>query len=257
MSVNGESGVRSVNRALSILQVLARTGPAGVSRIAEELGIHKSTVFRLLATLEARGMVEQNASRGEYQLGDGVVQLAAGVTQRHDISVLSRTVCQQLAADAGETVNIAILDGDELLTLDQVLGASAITTVNWTGQRQVLHATAGGKVFLAAMSDADLDEHLRRPLTSFTEHTIVDPALLRAEIARVRETGWATTGDELEIGLAALAAPIRSLRGDVEAVVAISGPSFRVNRQTAPELAESVLSAAAAISARNGYPLPG
>lgn len=257
MSVNGESGVRSVNRALSILQVLARTGPAGVSRIAEELGIHKSTVFRLLATLEARGMVEQNASRGEYQLGDGVVQLAAGVTQRHDISVLSRTVCQQLAADAGETVNIAILDGDELLTLDQVLGASAITTVNWTGQRQVLHATAGGKVFLAAMSDADLDEHLRRPLTSFTEHTIVDPALLRAEIARVRETGWAITGDELEIGLAALAAPIRSLRGDVEAVVAISGPSFRVNRQTAPELAESVLSAAAAISARNGYPLPG
>lgn len=257
MSANGDSGVRSVHRALSILQVLARTGPTGVSRIAEELGISKSTVFRLLATLEARGLVEQNASRGEYQLGDGVVQLAAGVTQRHDISVLSRTVCQQLAAEAGETVNIAILEGGELLTLDQVAGASAITTVNWTGQRQPLHATAGGKVFLSAMSDAELDDYLSRPLPAFTEHTIVDPALLRAEVERVRELGWAYTGDELEIGLAALGAPIRSLRGDVEAVVAISGPLFRVNRGTAPELAERVLAAAAAISARNGYPLPG
>lgn len=257
MSTNGDSGVRSVHRAFSILQVLARTGPTGVSRIAEELGISKSTVFRLLATLEARGMVEQNASRGEYQLGDGVVQLAAGVTQRHDISVLSRTVCQQLAAEAGETVNISILEGDELLTLDQVVGASAITTVNWTGQRQPLHVTAGGKVFLAAMSEAELDDYLSRKLPAFTEHTIVDPALLRAEVERVRETGWAYTADELEIGLAALGAPIRSLRGDVEAVVAISGPSFRVNRDTAPELADRVLAAAAAISARNGYPLPG
>lgn len=257
MSSNGDQGVRSVHRALSILQVLARTGPAGVSRIADELGIHKSTVFRLLATLEARGMVEQSESRGEYRLGDGVVQLAAGVTRRHDISVISRSVCRDLAEAVGETVNIAVRDGLDLVTLDQVAGASTITTVNWTGQRQPLHATAGGKVFLAALPDTELDEYLGRGLAGFTEYTLTDPDAVRADLALVRERGWAYTGEELEIGLAAIGAPIRSLKGDTEAVVALSGPSFRVNPDTAPTLAGYVLAAAAAISARNGYPLPG
>lgn len=237
--------------------MLARTGPIGVSRLAEELGIHKSTVFRLLATLEARGMVEQNTSRGEYRLGDGVVQLSAGATRRHDISVISRTVCEQLAAAVGETVNIAIVESGELLTLDQVAGASTITTVNWSGQRQPLHATAGGKIFLAAMSDAELGAYLAGDLPRFTESTLTDPAALRADLERVRELGYAYTEDELEIGLAALGAPIRTLNGDIEAVVALSGPTFRVNRQTAPALADQVLIAAAAISARNGYPLCG
>ncbi|WP_440712558.1 IclR family transcriptional regulator [Gordonia sp. FQ] len=257
MSANTDSGVRSVHRAVSILQVLARTGPVGVSRIAEEVGIHKSTAFRLLATLEARGLVDQNASRGEYRLGDGVVGLAAGVTQRHDISVISRAVCTELAQEVGETVNITVREGFELVTLDQVVGASAITTVNWTGQRQQLHATAGGKVFLAAMNDDELDEYLTTPLPRYTEFTLTDPAALRADIERVRELGYSYTGEELEIGLAAIGAPIRSLRGDVEAALAISGPSFRVNRETLPGLIEELLAAASSISARNGYPLPG
>jgi DNA-binding IclR family transcriptional regulator len=246
-----------VDRAISILQVLARTGPNGVSSLAEELGIHKSTVFRLLSTLEARGLVAQAVSRGEYQLGAGVVDLAAGVVRRHDIAALSRGVCEELAVKVGETVNTAVRDGNELVTLDQVMGRSSITTVIWTGQRQPLHVTAGGMVFLSAMTSEEFESYLAGDLVGFTEKTIVDPAALHAEIDRVREVGYAYTFDELEPGLAAIGAPIRALDGSIEAAVALTGPTFRVNAETLPELVGPLLEAAAAISVRNGYPLQG
>ena len=113
------TSVQSVNRAVSILQVLARHGAAQVTQIAAELGVHKSTVFRLLATLESRGLVEQNSERGKYQLGYGVVQLAAGATKKHDLSLLSRPVCDELAEKVGETVNVAIHDGRKVISIDQ------------------------------------------------------------------------------------------------------------------------------------------
>ncbi len=157
----------------------------------------------------------------------------------------------------GETVNTAVRDGNELVTLDQVMGRSSITTVIWTGQRQPLHVTAGGKVFLSAMTSEEFESYLAGDLVGFTEKTIVDPAALHAEIDRVREVGYAYTFDELEPGLAAIGAPIRALDGSIEAAVALTGPTFRVNAETLPELVGPLLEAAAAISVRNGYPLQG
>ena len=90
--VKRDNSVHSVDRAISVLQVLARRGPSAVTEIATELGVHKSTVFRLLGTLDSRGLVDQNTSRGRYQLGYGVVQLAAGATRRLDLSVVSRPI---------------------------------------------------------------------------------------------------------------------------------------------------------------------
>src|SRR3712207_9425087 len=103
-----DNSVQSVDRAISILQVLARHGTASVTEIAGELGLHKSTVFRLLATLDARGLVEQNAERGRYQLGYGEVQLAAGATKARDLSLLGLPLCRALAETVGETVNVEI-----------------------------------------------------------------------------------------------------------------------------------------------------
>jgi IclR family acetate operon transcriptional repressor len=137
-----DMSIHSVNRAISSLQVLARRGPTAVTEIATELSIHKSTIFRLLSTLEARGLVDQNTSRGRYQLGYGIVQLAAGATRKLDLSVVSRRTCEALAEEVGESVEIAIVDGGVALTIDQVIGAAAMTTVNWVGRRTPLHATS-------------------------------------------------------------------------------------------------------------------
>lgn len=249
--------MQSVDRAISILQVLARHGAAGVTEIAGELGVHKSTVFRLLATLDARGLVEQNAERGRYQLGYGVVQLAAGATKRSDVSLLSLPVCQELAETVGETVDVAIHDGRRVISVDQVIGSAAVTTINWVGQRTPMHATSAGQVFLAHMPPEHLDAVLAEGLERYTPRTVVDPIVLEQQLGLVRDRGFACTMEEYEIGLAAIAAPIRSIDGSVIAAVTVSGPAFRVDEDRIPELAPRVLAAADEISQRNGHPKRG
>lgn len=252
-----DTSVQSVHRAISILQVLALRGPAGVTEIATELGVHKSTVFRLLATLESRGLVDQHSDRGRYRLAYGVVQLAAGATKMDDLSQLSHPVCRQLAEAVQETVNLVVHDGRAVISIAQVLGTPTITTVNWVGQRTPMHATSAGKVFMADMDPAQLDALLAQGLETYTPHTIVDPSRLEQELVLVRERGYATTMEEHEIGLAAIGAPVRTLDGRVIAAVTASGPTFRINADTVPDLAKHVLAAAAEISQRHGYPRRG
>jgi DNA-binding IclR family transcriptional regulator len=249
--------VHSVNRAISILQVLARRGPTALTDLAVELDIHKSTIFRLLSTLESRGLVDQNSSRGRYQLGYGIVQLAAGATRKLDLSVVSRRICEELAEEVGESVEIAVLDNGSVLTVDQVIGAAAMTTIHWVGRRSPLHATSAGKVFLASMPADERRACLPGNLERFTENTITSRARLEEQLDAVREQGYGFTVEELEVGLAALAAPIRDLDGHVVAAISVSGPNFRLNPDTIPDVAELVTGAALEISQRLGQPKPG
>lgn len=248
-----DTSVQSVDRAVSILQVLAVQGPSGVTDIAEALEVHKSTVFRLLATLEARGLVEQDSERGRYRIGYTVVELAGGATKGNDLSLLSRPICQELAAAVGETVNLAVHDGQSVISVDQVISSAAITSIDWVGKRTPVHATSAGKVFLAHMPQEQAAEILAQPLEKFTPHTVTDPALLKEQLQTVRELGYAATSEEHEIGLAALSAPVRSLNGQVIAAVSISGPTFRINDHTIPQLAEQLITAGNKISWRKGY----
>ncbi len=252
-----DGSVQSVDRAVSILHVLAHHGSAKVTDIAVELGLHKATVGRLLATLETWGLVEQNRSRGRYRIGYGVVQLAAGATGTHNLSLLRQEASFELAETVGETVNVAIHDGHKVVIIDQVMGSAGVTSVNWVGQRMPMHATAAGKTFLAYLPADALDAILAEGLEQYTPHTIVDPAVLKEQLAAVRERGYATTVEEHEIGLATVAAPIRSMDGSVVAAVVASGPVFRVNDKTLDGIAARVVGAAAELSRRNGYALRG
>src|SRR4051795_12222204 len=150
------ASVQSVDRALTILELLAREGDAGVTEIAAELGVHKSTAFRLLATLEAHRLVEQDGDRGRYRLGVGNLRLAGATTARLDLVTEARPVCRQLATDTGETVNITVRSETSALYLDQVAGSSAVQSHNWVGQHIPLHATSNGKVLLSELTDAEL-----------------------------------------------------------------------------------------------------
>ena len=146
-----DTTVQSVDRAVSILQALARRGSAGVTEIAGEVRVHKATAFRLLHTLEARGLVEQDGERGRYRLGHTVVQLAAGAARSHDVASLCRPIALELAAAVGDTVNVVVCDGEEITTIDQAVGDAIITSIDYVGKRGPLHATAAGKVFLAEL----------------------------------------------------------------------------------------------------------
>jgi IclR family transcriptional regulator, acetate operon repressor len=249
-----EVSVRSVDRAVSLLQLLAVRGESRGTDLADQLGIHKSTVSRLLATLEARGLVERVSPRGGYQLAYGVLRLATAASRGLDLTVVGRPVCERLAARVGETVNLAVRDGLDVVSVDQVIGAAAVSSVNWVGHRSPLHCTSAGKVFLAAMPADELAAYLDRPLARFTAHTLVTATALAAELDRVRREGCAITRQEQEVGLNAVSAPVRSAQGQVVAAVAVSGPSFRLTEQVVPEVAGLVAAAADEISHRQGLP---
>ncbi len=244
--------VQSVDRALTILEVLARDGEAGVTDIASELGVHKSTAFRLLATLETHRLVEQDGDRGRYRLGVGNLRLAGATTARLDLVQEARPVCRQLAADTGETVNITVRSETSALYLDQVAGSSALQSHNWVGQHIPLHATSNGKVLVSELDDAMLKRAVRE-LPRYTTHTVTTLAKLRAELTVVREQGYAVAVDELETGLTAAAAPIRNAHGDVIASMSVSGPSFRLDGERLEHTVPLLLAAALEVSHRLGW----
>lgn len=248
----GSAVVQSVDRALTVLSMLARRGELGVTELAADLGVHKSTAFRLVATLLAHDLVEQVCDRGKFRLGVGVLRLAGATTVRLDLVQESRPVTADLARRVGETVNITVLSGTEALYLDQVSGPSAIAMHNWVGQRIPLHATSNGKVLLAFGSPVLLGE-LVFPLRRFTDHTVADREGLLADLEEVRRLGYAVAVDELEVGLTAVAAPINSATGSVVASVSASGPTFRIPADRLPAVARQVVAAAAEISHRLGW----
>lgn len=247
------SQVQSVDRAISVLELLARNGETGITEIAGELGVHKSTASRLLSVLENRGLVEQLGERGKYAIGFGVVRLAGAATGRMDLAKLGRQTCQGLAETLGETVNIAVADDGVAINVSQARGSAAITTQNWTGQRTPLHATSSGKVLLAYLGDVERKRLLRRKLERFTPRTTVDPDELAAELERVAEDGYAACFEELELGMHAVAVPVRGPGGDVVAAMSASGPSYRLSKQRVRQIVRPLTEASADLSAQLGY----
>ena len=249
--------MQSVDRAVTILEILAARGEAGITEIADELGVHKSTASRLVSALQRRGLLDQHGDRGKYALGFGVVRLAAATTGRMDLARLGQPVCQQLAETVGETVNLAVSDGEAAINLAQEFAAAAITTQNWVGRRTPLHATSAGKVLLAWMDDADRRPLLRRRLPRFTDATITEATALRAELARVVEEGYARSFEELEVGLHAVGVPVWAHGGHVVAALSASGPAYRLPRRRARAIVGDMRDAAAELSTRLGYVEPG
>lgn len=244
--------VQSVDRAITILELLAREGESSVTEIAGGLGVHKSTAFRLLATLEQHRLVEQINDRGRYRLGVGNLRLAGATTARLDVVSEARPVTRQLAAETGETVNITVRSEESALYLDQVAGSSALQSHNWVGQRIPLHATSNGKILLSELSDEEFDAALPH-LPRYTDHTVISRSALREELSEVRRLGYALAVDELESGLTAAAAPIRSHHGDIVASMSISGPTFRLTRERLDETVPLVVAAALEVSHRLGW----
>ena len=257
MADKGAGGLQSVDRALNVLELLARWGDGGVSEVAAELDVHKSTAFRLLGALESHGLVEQTEDRGKYRLGFGLVRLAGAVSGRMDITKQARPVAERLANEIGETVNIAVLREHYAVNVDQALGPAAVTTQNWVGQLTPLHATSSGKVLLAHV-DGPERGHLVRAmrLSAFTADTITSLGELEKELDKVLENGYATTVGEYEDGLNAVAVPLLAADGTVVAALSASGPSYRFTEARMEKLVPTVKEAGLEISHRLGYVRP-
>jgi DNA-binding IclR family transcriptional regulator len=248
------NGVQSVDRAVSVLEILAQRGEAGVGEVAAEIDVHKSTAYRLLGALEARGLVEQMADRGKYRLGLGIVRLAGAVAGRLDITQQGRPVCERLSEEIGETVNIAVLQEHFAVNLYQVRGPGAVGTHNWVGQLTPVHATSSGKILLAHLSENERAHVLAASgMQKLTSNTLTSRTKLNKNLAEARERGYTVALEELEIGLHAMAAPIRSRDGDVIGALSASGPTYRFTEERIHELAPTLIKGAEEIGRQMGY----
>ena len=252
MTLDGNA-VRSVDRAAALLLALGEcTGEAGVTELARRLGLHKSTASRLLATLEKRGLVEQDGESGKYRLGLVVIRLAERAERTLDLRSIAMPELDRLARATRETTGIGILEGDHFLTVAQADGPNLVAMSDWTGRTVPLHSAAAGKVLLSSLPEREVMRLVRRGLNRYTDRTITQLEPLLEDLARVRRRGFSTAFGEFDQALNAVAAPVHDARGNVVAAVDIWGPSFRVTPARIPELAAQARESAAAVSVRLG-----
>ena len=249
----GGNAVRCVDRAAALLLALGECeGEAGVTELARRLGLHKSTASRLLATLQRRGLVEQDEESGRYRLGLVMIRLAERAERTLDLGGIARPELERLARATRETVSIGIAEGDTCLTVAQVDGPNMVACPDWTGRSTPLHCVASGKVLLAAMAERDVLRIARPGLPALTERTITRLESLIEELARVRRRGFATAFSEWTQGTNGIAVPVLDARGRVIAAVAVWGPAFRIPPGRTAELVTQAWESAAAITVRLG-----
>lgn len=245
--------VRSVDRALTVLSILARDGEATLSQMARELGVHKSTVGRLAEVLVHHDLVEAPDGAGGYRLGVGCLRLAGATAARLDLSLEAQPVCDELSAQIGETTNVAITRDGVAINVCQAEADTAVAMRNWIGQHTALHATSNGKVLLAHLSEEDRHAVFDAGLEPFTAHTLTRPTELTEELQRIRGRGWAYAVEEYEEGLNAVAAPVFDHSGAVVAGISVAGPSYRLPPDRLPDVREPVIQAADTLSRRLGH----
>ncbi|MBD2763606.1 IclR family transcriptional regulator [Kocuria sp. cx-455] len=247
-------GVQSVDRAITVLELLGRLGSASVGQVAEELGVHKSTASRLISALESRDLVMANHEWGKYELGFGILRLAHAIPARLSLVAEAQGEIRRLADEYRETVNLAVLREGVAVNVAQEIGPTSLGTHDWIGSLTPLHATSSGKVLLAALTSAERAELIKKVrLTSYTARTITSRRQLERQLLDVAAQDYAIVLEELEIGINAIAVPVRDHLGTVVAAVSISGPAFRFTEDTMVAMSEDLKASGLTISRRLGY----
>lgn len=235
-------GVQSVDRALDLLEVLAADGPLGLSEAAAGAGLAEGTAHRLLRTLLVRGYVRQDSDR-RYAPGTRLLGLGDGA--RRAVADASRPFLSRLVELSGETANLAVLEGDQVVYVAQVPSAQRLRLFAEVGRRVSAHSTAVGKVLLTGLGTEAVTALLRRTgLPRRTPRTLTTEAAVLAAVRAAATAGWAVDDEEEESGVRCLAVPV--LAGDrVVAAMSVSGPSTRVAARPPPDLVDGLRSAAA------------
>lgn len=242
-------GTTAIDRGADLLvRVLESEQPVALSELASASGIPKSTASRLVSALERRGLVEQDGERGRLRPGPAILRVAERSMLERGVVELARPSLDALSEVSGETINLAVPARDGVEHVAQVESLHFLGAGQWLGKSVAYHCSAVGKVFMA-FGRATMPA---RPLAAMTPETITDPARLRSELAVVRREQFATAVDEIELGLAALAAPVRGAAGEVIAALSITGPTTRMTPARIAELKPVLIAEAARLSRRLG-----
>ncbi|SDF33040.1 IclR family transcriptional regulator [Sporolituus thermophilus] len=246
--------IHAIDRALDILLLLQQEGKEmGVTQISETLGMYKSTVYRTLATLENKGFVQQNPETGRYWLGFRLYSLGMLVREKVPLPKIAYPHAKALSERFNEVVHISVLDKTadlypKHIIVEKIQSQQVLSLTPPVGSSSPSHCSAVGKCLLAFSPAEYTNRFIGRELPRFTPKTITDWDRLLAELAAIRERGYALDDEELELGLTCVAAPILGRDGEIIAALSLSGPTSRIRSDRFTEIVEQVKQTTATIS---------
>jgi DNA-binding IclR family transcriptional regulator len=255
-------GTQAVSRAVSILRVFESTnGALTAAQIAAKLDLNRSTVHRLISVLEAEGLITRDHTfhseprNSAYRLGPTLVSLGGLALRQINLRASALPHLRALAQKSGETVDLELLVGSEVMIIEEVQGEHMLRVGvgDNIGSRYPAHATSTGKLLLAGLSEAELKTALPHKLAALTPFTVTDKQILRDQLDEARRLGWASSWEELEVGLAAIGAPITGRDGETIAAVSVSGPTARIDRTQIKNLAVMAMDTTRRITRELGF----
>ncbi len=244
----------SVANAMRLLKAFSdEEYEIGLSQLAKQLNLAKSTVHRLASTLIGADMLEQTRETGKYRLGMALFEMGTLVRRQMDFSTEARPFLTMLRDTTGETVHLAILEHASIIYINYLASRQVIRMSTELGMRKPAYCTGEGKALMAFQSAESIEQIIRGGLAQRTVKTIIDPAALRKELAAIRTRGYAIDDEESEAGMRCIAAPVRDSAGKVIAATGVAGPTQRLTKKKLMAYAPDVIGAADAISQRLGY----
>ncbi len=252
---NTTKKIGSVQRAIDILNLFGTQNPElGTTEIARALGLHKSTTSSLVSTLAANDFLSQNPDTRKYRLGLKLVERAFAMLDQVEIRQIAYPHLQELRNQWNETVNLAILDGPDMVYVERMLGTKALGMRSEVGRRAPAHCTGLGKAILSCLPLAKVKAFVAHyGLPSITLKTITDPQTFFEELDKTRECGYALDDEENEIGGRCVAVPVFDHTGNPVASVSVSAPTARLPLEEVPQVGARVRETAKAISRGLGY----
>ncbi|WP_136440143.1 HTH-type transcriptional regulator BhcR [Pacificoceanicola onchidii] len=253
-----QNTIKSLDRAMAVFEHLSAASGMTLTRLADETGQSPATVYRILVTLQGRGLVEFDPEEQVWHVGARAFAIGAGFLRRTSLVERARPIMRRLMEQTGETANLGIEKDGAVLFLGQVETRSAIRAFFPPGTLSAMHASGIGKALLAFMDARRLDWVLRAPLEQFTECTLTEPDALRDDLAQARARGYAVDDEEKNTGMRCIAAPVFDMNREVVAGISVSGPVSRIGPDQIAQLSLPVMQAAAELSeAIGGDPTAG
>ena len=247
------SGVQSIERAFELLEALA-VAPAGLTELSNRVDLPKSTVARMLGTLEGIGAVARDEDDRTYRIGMGLVELAGAVDASAALATLVRPHLTDLSDRTGEAAGFSVPTGYSMHYLVQVESPNAVQVRNYSGLTVPMHVGPSGLCVMSLWPDADVNRYLERPLESFTPHTVTEAPLIRKRLAEIRDTGHRWIHEEFAEGISSVAAPVLDEARRALGAIHVHGPTYRFPGSADPDvIAGLVMDAAERVSAPHKY----
>lgn len=243
MKSSGKYLIHSVEKACDILFSFNEENlEYGVTELSKKLNLTKSTVHKLLLTLEHKGLVVQNQENGKYTLSIKIFELASLYLNKIDVGTTIKPFMEDLCVRFNETVHLAVLDEDEVVYIEKIEGKQAVNIYSRIGRRSPLHCLGVGKAILASLPPEQAEKIIaRKGLKRYTDNTITDPDKLQEELKQIRRNKYAVDNEEYEEGIRCVAVPVRNIDGKLIGGISVTGPATRMTDDRLQEIAARLL----------------